>query len=650
MVTIASDFKEEQTHMLRVVRLILCGIMAIWLPTTQASSQFTGLAVFGDNIADSGNIPAILQQANAAGAGPFDSNFPPDPPYFGNRFSNGRIAAEILADLLGIAESRVDNRAVGNAFSDALPVSLAGGALIGNGSAIPGPIGRGLFPLNDSHVRNQVAAYLAQNRPGAADLMLLYASANDGALALNTIALTGAAPDQAASIIAQGAQTNGLNTAASARTLIDAGARQVVIVALPDIGQTPSARAGGLAGATAATGFSLATNAVLAEQAAALNRQTAAVVTVFDSFTLLGDIVANPLKYGLSNVTDPCIATPACVADPQTAAGYLFWDAFFPTTTVHGITAAAIADTVQAPKALAAQGELLRMTAEDFSRHALHLGSAKERIVVQLDRSSWDRDSETFALGYDADVTRLALGISTGIGEHASVGLVLATERGDADSLDIEQTFDVDSLRAALVGRMDLGPLAVRGMVGLHRSEVDDIARVTGVAGQVARSSTDADGWSAMVEAAMRIERQGWTITPALRLGRASIEVDGYAESGAIAMNQIVDDVQARSTFVEGGVTVARAWTEWTLSAEAFHHRSVDDEELDIDSRLASVVGVARQLRVDAPDERFSAVELSVGWSPSKRSQWALWGRHLFDGHNIEGNAFGIRFAWSLER
>ena len=116
-------------------------LMALW-PLFAGAQAIQALASFGDNVADPGNIPAYLAAGNAAGQGPFDTNFPPSPPYFGNRFSNGPIAVEYLAGLLGVPAGGIDHLGVGNAFSAPLPVILTGGTIVGNGSAIPAPVGR----------------------------------------------------------------------------------------------------------------------------------------------------------------------------------------------------------------------------------------------------------------------------------------------------------------------------------------------------------------------------------------------------------------------------------------------------------------------------------------------------------------------------
>ncbi len=597
---------------------------------TASQAQTIGeLAVFGDNVADPGNIPGLLAAGNAAGLGPVDTNFPPSPPYFGNRYSNGPVAAEILPGLTGIEADSVVNLAVGNAFSAQLPVSLAGGVLIGNGSSIPGPIGRGLLALNNTDVTSQIGSYLA-SRPviAAQDLMLVYMSANDAALALNTIGLTGLEGSAAQSLIISGATTNARNTAAAAGQLIAAGARQVVLANLPDIGATPAAAAGGLAGIAAASGFTQVANGALASAAAQLATDSGAVVTVFDSFSLLNDITANPAKYGLSNVTAPCLAVPDCVSDPALAQQFLFWDAFFPTASVQAIAAAALADTVNAPKTLAAQGEVSRYSAEKFVQSMLSGelgGSGAEQVnrpgwsvSAGYQRLDWQRDGELFAFGYDAQISRVSLAAQF-TGETLTGGVVLSQDQGDVDHNGLPAGFDFDSTRLGLylARRTEDWNMAMAFSFG--DDDLENIQRQTGVAGQVARGDTSADSLAVLLQAQRHWLMGSLTLSPTLRLGYSDADLDEYTETGAVSMDQRVAGRRSTASYGELGMELSSAWLgddgqslRFRPSASLMYRGELGSDEQQISSRLVTVQEVARTFSIQAPDNDYWRLMLSL--------------------------------------
>ncbi len=629
-----------------------------------ARAQTIGeLAVFGDNVADPGNIPALLEAGNQAGLGPVDTNFPPSPPYFGNRFSNGPVAAELLPGLPGIEADSIVNLAVGNAFSAQLPVSLAGGVLIGNGSSIPGPIGRGLAALNETDVTSRVNAYLS-SRPQLApdDLMLIYMSANDGALALNTIGLTGLTGAEAQNLILQGARTNARNTVAAAGQLVAAGARQVVLANLPDIGATPAAAAGGLAGVAAATGFSQVANDALAQGAAQLAADTGAVVTVFDSFTLLNDITANPGRYGLTDTTNPCLAVPSCVADPGQADQFLFWDTFFPTARVQSIAAAALADTINAPKTLAAQSEAARYAAEKFVQSLLSDLDARAgeqgpdgwRVRLAYDRVDWQRDGDTLAFGYDAQLDRVTLAAEF-IGSELTAGVAVSSDRGDVAHRGIAASHDMDSLRlgAFLARHTDSWSMAMA--VHFGDDELDNIRRSTGVAGQVAAGASDGDSLSLLLQMQRHYEWNRWRLAPTLRLGYSESELDEYLESGAVAMNQRVSDRRSTNSFAELGLSAASAWSEENgaglrlrPTASLFYRSQLGDRSQQVNSRLATVQEVVRSFSIEAPDDDYWRLALALEAAVSERLSVQLGGIVEQGASRLDGYSAGlsVQYQW----
>ena len=59
-------------------RLVASGVLFLII-TPLAAQQVNDVVVFGDSLSDPGNIPSLSGGVN----------FPPSPPYVGNRFSNG---------------------------------------------------------------------------------------------------------------------------------------------------------------------------------------------------------------------------------------------------------------------------------------------------------------------------------------------------------------------------------------------------------------------------------------------------------------------------------------------------------------------------------------------------------------------------------
>ncbi|MEL7029787.1 MAG: hypothetical protein AAGL49_11390, partial [Pseudomonadota bacterium] len=115
-----------------------------------AQAQIFSDAYFaGDSLSDPGNIPITTGGVD----------FPPFP-YFGNRFSNGPVYAELAPGLLGIPDENVANTAHGGAFTAQTQVPGApAGFTTGNlndtlvGGVVPG--------LTSTDILSQVSGEVA---------------------------------------------------------------------------------------------------------------------------------------------------------------------------------------------------------------------------------------------------------------------------------------------------------------------------------------------------------------------------------------------------------------------------------------------------------------------------------------------------------
>ena len=115
---------------------------------------------------------------------------------------------------------------------------------------------------------------------------------------------------------------------------------------LPDPALTPYVHAIGPQAEGAATQLSSAYNGALAQAMGALAALPQVHIRQFDTDVFLHTVVAAPARYGLQNVTDPCLAfgvvTNVVCADPD---HYLFWDGIHPTRAAHLIISFAVLRT-----------------------------------------------------------------------------------------------------------------------------------------------------------------------------------------------------------------------------------------------------------------------------------------------------------------
>jgi phospholipase/lecithinase/hemolysin len=279
----------RRAHLPALVGLLMFAVTSILGAVASEAPQnqtppFNAVYVIGDSLSDTGRTSAVLTQL-------MGTAFPP-PPYAPGRMSNGPVWIEYFSPMIGRSYQPLDN------FAWA-------GSNTGHLNVFPGLPGM-LDQLTE--LRTPATRQLNKNA-----LYVVFGGANDFFRIFG-----GADPMQ---VISSGVT----NIVTIVSDLCAAGAENIVVVDLPDIGLTPRA-----AGASAtATFLSTMFNTSLNN---ALNGLSFPVVRV-SLFNLIRDFVAQPGKYGFTNVTGMGVAN---LANADT---YLFWDDVHPTTRAHRFVA-----------------------------------------------------------------------------------------------------------------------------------------------------------------------------------------------------------------------------------------------------------------------------------------------------------------------
>ncbi len=267
----------------QLLSFVLCSLGLLAPISAQASKSYSNIVVFGDSLSDNGNLRG--------------TPYAPPVPYFDSRFTNGRVWCEQLAKTVGLDPDGIIDRAIGGATTtDILTL--------------------------------QVAPYLA-SQGGVVDdkaLYVVWGGSNDLIALLSNPALDPA-------VVIQNAMTMLGQSIAALRM---AGAQEILVVDLPDIGLTPRVRAiGDPAVSQGATALASAFNQALGQVVAMLEGSLGLDIQELSSFDMIQDITNRPWRYRLWNVTSPAMSPSGYVV--SCPGGYLFWDDIHPTRAGHRI-------------------------------------------------------------------------------------------------------------------------------------------------------------------------------------------------------------------------------------------------------------------------------------------------------------------------
>ncbi|WP_333678412.1 autotransporter domain-containing protein [Dyella sp.] len=437
--------------------------------TGNPNSTFNGVVVFGDSLSDAGNISLAT-----------DPSIQPPLKFTTNP---GNVTIQNVA--VGLGYSLTASLAGGTDYA-------WGGAGINNNS--PGT------PSTVPTITSQVTSYLASSSVNPHALYAIWGGANDifnaatsvaaGSAAQQLIAQTlagqaslavtaGLIPNNPVAIAAFEAQitpavtaqvnaqvtaaagVSSLQTATQAQATIAAagqqevkligalqaaGAKNIVVFNLPNIGLTPEALAQGASAASSLTGLSVIYNSQLN---AGLGHLGKGIIPV-NAFALLNQVVANPGAYGFTNVT-----TPACGAGsssvqcgpqgsglPYTyAAGtnqsYLFADGVHPTTAADVMLSQVVLSELAAPQqisllqeaplaAVTTQTAVVRnqMMADTFgstTRAFADLSYSNQHFDQRAGAPRTSSNNVDLTVGADVHATdNISAGVALGIGEHTA--------------------------------------------------------------------------------------------------------------------------------------------------------------------------------------------------------------------------------------
>lgn len=316
----------SQVRLARIASVVSAAALAGLLAAPASATSFSKVVAFGDSLTDTGNLLEVSTILNGIAPGLFPVVLPQSGDYFQGRFSNGRVAVEVLADaLLGT---------VGDGQALTLENYAYGGAKTGTAGL-----------LANTGLQSQLATFSSRLQPGiGADgnaLYFVWAGGND-------LRDAAAAPATAPAVIGQAI----FNLQTTITTLYGLGARNFLLPNLPDLGLSPEARMAGPAGMFGGTLLSESFNAALGQLYGTLPAfLPGAQLVTFDAMAVQRDITNNPGDYGMTNVENPCFAGGVGVPGPKcaTPGSFLYWDTIHPTTAGHEILGRQMAAAVPEP-------------------------------------------------------------------------------------------------------------------------------------------------------------------------------------------------------------------------------------------------------------------------------------------------------------
>jgi phospholipase/lecithinase/hemolysin len=318
-----------------LVQMSRAGVLSALLASATAAhaATFDAEYVFGDSLSDNGN------------AAEFGGAAFPFPPSFHDAFTNGPVAAALLAKTFGLD---LEPSLWANGFMDVHNIfppgfvpgtnyAFGGATASEGGTIVPG-----------ANLPDQVAAYTAHvsNLADPSALYVVMIGGNDVILA--TLAgLSGP--------VADAALTSSVSSEVKQiKTLANDGAKNFLVVNVPDVGLIPLV-SGNPSESAAATVDSQFYDSQLNTQLASLGLPADTALHEFDLYDFNTTIRDDATALGFTNTTDPCFSNAPASATSTTGCSianvnnFIFWNDVHPSGHVQALWAAGMEAVVPEP-------------------------------------------------------------------------------------------------------------------------------------------------------------------------------------------------------------------------------------------------------------------------------------------------------------
>ncbi|HEX4781098.1 MAG TPA: autotransporter domain-containing protein [Usitatibacter sp.] len=591
----------------RILSVAIFSLFAATAAGSASAQQFSNTVVFGDSLSDAGYFRPVLSALGLPASlvsqlGRFTT-------------SPGPVWSELVTTNYG--GTPAPSNAGGLIFAQ-------GGARVATDSSST-PAGAAQRPVS-----TQITEYLAATN-GVADpnaLYAIWAGAND---VIQSLQAAGAGQIPAASLPGVITTTANAEIAQIAR-LQAAGARYIVVFGLPNIGATPGFQALGPATAGGATQLSAGFNTALFTGLASAGLH----VIPIDANAFLADVVANPSRYGFTNITVPAcnafppfstgpdafFCPPGNTVTPDASHTYLFADGIHPTTAAHAEIAQFVEGMISGPAQYSLLAEVPLRTRAAHVR-TIYEGLASQAndsvgrwsVWATADHGTFDVDSSMGVVGLNSKNNSGTIGLSARVSENVTLGVGIGKTTSDSGFGGDGGGFRTDETIFSAFAQAQWGDLYGNAIVSIADISFTDVSRniVIGPTVRTATASPKGSNSSAYADLGYDFHFGHFRVGPLVSFTSQSVDVNGFDEQGADSSNLHINSQSRKSEVWSVGVHAAMdmPWSPWI--------RVTADKERKDDGRLVtaiplSLMAVGNSYSIPAYnfDNTFSTIAIGI--------------------------------------
>ncbi len=593
------------------------------LATSAIAQEFRidRLFIIGDSLSDAGAYSQAIPAAAAAGG----TILPQIPYQFLNNAPDGssQTYAGVLAENLGVEHGpnliTGVPAAAGTPFANDIPVGgsnfAQGGARVTIPNSDPALLAGGIAQTSsDVQVDRLLAANPSFN---GNDLVVYWVGANDITVNAEEVA-------SGSQTVAQAGQSVGLaatQAVAQVQRLIDAGATNLVVVTVPDVGtSTPVGAGQAPAGQALLSGLSATYNNILTDG-------VAGSATVVDAGAVLGDVLADPVRFGFSDIDHLDINQTACLTPSavqcidglttRTGINPIFADDRHPTAQAHRVLGelafSALTAIGQSGVIPVATISALRQQSQGLEQR-LNLGAffindetgkrirrpvGNVEVYGGVEVGFYESDEQQVVPGFEAETQVLKAAADITITDNILVGIGGSIDHGQVDFSEDRGGFDSRLFVGGVFGVAQIIPgIYANAFLGGGIIESVDIERnfsTSDLSGNVVSNNSfdaETDGTYFIARtnlgAAFPVTKELF-LNPSVGFAYERVDIDGFQETArggaptSLAARVGDQDYEGlRGTLALGGFYRPAAAPTWTFGLRGTWEHDFNDDDIAV--------------------------------------------------------------------
>ena len=390
---------------------------------------------------------------------------------------------------------------------------------------------------------------------GEGDLLLLALGGNDGRIYQQT----GGTVDGAALAGA----TSAAYASAGMDALVAAGAQNISYIAVdtsvaPEVAFQPDPALAGAVRSAFAASYNAGIQSTLAGYAA-----DGVIVHYLDGNTVVNNILANMSDFGFSAYACPVfVIDTACVIDSTEY--IIYGDALHPTSETNKVIAEYVAAQLNAPLTIDGNAMMAMDNARHFGRTltarvdgtAPRDGDMAEGLKVFLGADTSSRGVEMTGTqgAFDTSAFGIHAGLEYGFG-NGVIGVMGRYAMPEFDYGNRTAEGEATSLELGAFAAYAVGPIYGQAYVGFGSDDHEiERAGIRNISALDRKASMDGDHFVLGGKLGYLAPVGIFRIGPSIAIDHASVDVDGYTESGDDALNLMVDAIDFASTRGSAGI------------------------------------------------------------------------------------------------